>query len=273
MRRVRTAVTADWDMFFRLADAERWRVPAVERRLFAGPWQASALALVDDRDCCGLVTAVAHERSGWIGNLIVPPLLRGHGYGALLFTAALASLERCGLASVWLTASPLGQPIYEKSGFRVVDEIERWVLHMPAGAAGNRTSATADADMLHACDMAAWGEERTLLLEALEDTGRVFAVGDTVALLQQEPGLQVIGPWYSPSACPRANRRLLEQLVAAAAPGGDLIVDLLASSPVRPLLDAAGFGNTGRNALMVRGEGDTADLSMMVSLASLGSVG
>ncbi len=273
MQIIRIAENTDWDQFFALAGAEGWRIPEIERQLFAGPWQHCARVLAVDRCFCGLVTSVAHERNGWIGNLIVPQQLRGHGYGSRLFVAALSALQAQGMRSVWLTASLLGQPIYAKSNFKVVDTIERWVSDSRSGSGFAMQTAPAAKDLLSACDQAAWGETRASLLGTLFDQGRVFAVEDSVALLQQEPGLQIIGPWYSQSGCPRANRQLLHQILTTADADVEIVVDILSSSPIRLLLAAAGFSCSGSNALMVHGNADVINTGMMVSLASLGSVG
>ena len=273
MQFIRTAEKKDWQRFFNLAHAEGWRVPDIERKLFSGLWQQCARVMEVDLAFCGLVTSVAHEHSGWVGNLIVPQQLRGHGYGSRLFVAALSALQAQRLASIWLTASQLGRPIYEKSGFTVIDRVERWVSTNRFSAGPVMASAPEAGEALCVFDLAAWGESRTTLLHALLEQGRVYTVDDSVALLQQEPGLQIIGPWYSPSCCLRANRQLLQQILAAADPDVEIVVDILSSSPIRQLLAAAGFTCAGENALMVLGDGSTLDLSMTVSLASLGSIG
>ena len=270
---IRQPTPSDWKLFSALAVDEGWRVPQFEDRLFQGSWSHSARVLEVDSKFAGLVTAVAHERSGWIGNLIISPHLRGRGYGLNLFQAALSTLQAQRLASIWLTASELGRPIYEKSGFTLVDTIERWVScnRFSDGPAMETTSVAKET--LCVFDLAAWGEARTSLLDALLEQGQTYAIDDTVAFLQREPGLQIIGPWYSPSCCPRVNRQLLQQILAAADPDVEIVVDILSSSPLRQLLTAAGFACTGKNSLMVLGDGDAPDLSMMGSLASLGSIG
>ncbi len=270
---IRQPTSSDWKLFSTLVADEGWRVPHLEHRLFQGSWSHSVRVLEVDSVFAGLVTAVAHERSGWIGNLIVPAPLRGRGYGSRLFMAALSSLQAQRLASIWLTASELGRPIYEKSGFTLVDTIERWVsCKRFSDEPAMETTSTAR-EMLCAFDLAAWGEARTSLLDALLEQGRAYAIDDSAALLQREPALQIIGPWYSPSCCPRANRRLLQHILAAADPDVEIVIDILSSSPLRQFLTAAGFACTGKSSLMVLGDGDTPDLSMMLSLASLGSIG
>ena len=270
MTDIRTATAADWAVFQRLADAENWRISPAERQLFRGPWAGYALALEIDGGWRGFVTAVPHERSGWIGNLIVPPESRGHGYGRQLFAAAVARLERKRLNNLWLTASEQGQPLYEKYGFAKIEEIERWV---GVGGGGGCDDGLRNNEGLWLADSRAWGEKRRELLMTVADHGRAFAVGDELIFLQQLGDLQILGPWYSGESDPRIHRGLLRQALAAADPGRELVVDTLAFSPLRPLLAEAGFTPSVRTALMVRGGHGAARLGRMAALTSLGSVG
>ena len=273
MNKIRIAQKPDWTSFFALADAEGWRVPEVERQLFAGRWCDCAQALKEDDRFSGLVTAVAHQHSGWIGNLIVPERLRGRGYGSRLFEAALSALQAQGMTSVWLTASESGRPIYEKSGFVAIDEIERWVSCKRAPSGPADILVKDGGQKLVDLDRAAWGEDRSALLEALDARGEAYACGGAVALLQREPGLQIVGPWYSSTGCPRSNRLLLQKILTEADPNVVLVVDVLKSSPVRQLLSATGFACVGSNVLMAQGDTGHVHREMMVSLASLGSIG
>jgi hypothetical protein len=219
------------------------------------------------------VTAVAHQHSGWIGNLIVPERLRGRGYGSRLFEAALSMLQGQGMTSVWLTASASGRPIYAKFGFVAIDEIERWVSCERAPFGPVDRLVKDGGQKLAELDRTAWGEDRTALLEALCTQGEAYACGDAVALLQRESGLQIVGPWYSSTGCPRSNRLLLQKILAEADPKVDLVIDILKFSPVRELLAATGFTCVGSNALMAQGDTRQVQIKMMVSLASLGSIG
>jgi hypothetical protein len=167
----------------------------------------------------------------------------------------------------------MGQPLYEKHGFIKVDEIERWLLRENAGSASVKVTATQTESDLRLADQQAWGENRESLLNCLVRQGKSFACDETVALLQQENDMQVIGPWYSPQQCPRANRVVLQKLLAHAQPGSCIVADVLSSSPVGQLLAAANFTCVGKNALMVKGGAGDINLTSMVSLASLGSIG
>lgn len=269
MRTIRTATPADWAVFQRLAAAEDWRISPAERSLFAGPWAGHALVLEADGGWRGFVTAVPHEQSGWIGNLIVPPESRGRGYGRKLFVAAVKHLEKRGVGNLWLTASEQGRPLYEQYGFVKIDEIERW----RGGGAGGGDDGLHNNEALWIADSRAWGEERRELVTAVADHGRAFTAGEAVIFLQQIGELQILGPWYAGETDLRLHRELLRQALAAADPGRELVADTLLSSPLRPLLAEAGFSPSGRAALMVRGGLGAARLERMAALASLGSVG
>lgn len=273
MNRIRSAEPEDLQRFLALADDEGWRIPQLERRLFAQGWRPSALALVSGELFCGFVTAVAYPRSGWIGNLIIPQGLRGRGYGSMLFQAALDSLEEQEVASVWLTASEMGRPLYARQGFTAVDQIERWVGRKRGFRHVETSALPCTHERLRESDRNAWEDDRSALLEALAGAGRTYACQESVACLQAEPGMQIIGPWYSPSNSLHDNRLLLDCLLAHADPNLDIVVDLLASSAVCALLAENGFHRSGVTTLMARGEGTQVDLGAMVSLASLGSIG
>ena len=169
-----------------------------------------------------------------------------------------------------MTASQQGRPLYEKHGFVVVDQVERWAL--PAGwrVECDATDGAEKLNRLLQADRSIWGECRSVLLSHLAENSSVFACGDSVALLQQGPDLQMIGPWYGGAA---SARMLLQQLVAAAKPSRELVVDLIGSSVLQPVLANFGFHCCGRNQLMARGKFHEIELQGMVSLASLGSVG
>ncbi len=264
---------ADWQSFYALAEAEGWKVPLLERQLFQGAWAEHARVLADGDSFCGLITALPHQRSGWLGNLLVAPQLRGRGYGAKLFAAGLSRLRRQGVTSIWLTASELGRPIYEKSGFVAVDRIERWVLPAQKGSPATPAVTQVGWDALLAADRRAWGESRRPLLEQFSRQGQILGEGDAVALLQQGSNFQIIGPWYARNICLATNALLLQKLVSATDPRREILIDLIASSPLRPLFAAAGFICSGQNQLMVCGETSSVKLKMLVALASLGSVG
>lgn len=268
---IKVAGPEDWDCFLTLAQLEGWRVPAAEVELFQGPLAECAFALRESGRFCGLVTAVAYPKSGWIGNLLVAASERGKGYGARLFDHAVAVLQRQGVTTLWLTASEQGAPLYRRRGFVSVDQVQRWVLRT-VGAALEPSGGSGELNRLLLEDASIWGESRERLLTPLARGAAIFAFGSTLAMLQAGERRQVLGPWSSAGHCPRENRQLLMAVLAAANLDAELVADVLVSSPTRSLLAAAGFKALGRCELMARGP-VSARLDSLTALASLGSLG
>ena len=265
-------VDEDWRQFLLAAEEEGWRVPAFELQLFRRPLADSALALRNGGRFAGLVTLINHGKSAWIGNLIVPEVLRGKGYGKMLLDQAILRLEEQGTRSIWLTASEAGFPLYRRRGFELFGQVERWVLS-EGGASGNGVPCCKEAgNKLYALETAVWGEQRALL-ELLFPRGKALHCGSNVALLQQEPGMQILGPWYAASTDREEQRGLLDSAIAVARAGEELVIDVRAGAIPEQVLAQAGFVLRGHTRLMVRGDADDIDLLPLVSFASLGSMG
>jgi N-acetylglutamate synthase len=78
------------------------------------------LALVEDEP---VSTAVSLLGDGGVGifNVATPPYLRGRGYGAAVTARAAEDGFAARAEKAWLQASPLGEPVYRRMGFRQVD--------------------------------------------------------------------------------------------------------------------------------------------------------
>jgi ribosomal protein S18 acetylase RimI-like enzyme len=263
---------AEWRQFLDAAVAEGWRVPASELALLEGPLADGALCLRRQGGFAGLVSFVHHGASAWIGNLIVPAALRGRGYGRLLLEGAMRRLEEQGARSVWLTASEDGYPLYRRRGFQTLGQVERWVRAEGGASDHDIPRNEADASLLEALELAAWGERRALLTH-LVPQARLVRCGANVALLQREPGMQILGPWYAGSGDEKERLGLLDAAVAVAAAGEELVLDLHAGAVAEEVLTEAGFLLRGRTRLMARGDVGDIDLRSLVSFASLGSMG
>lgn len=273
MSGIRKATPADWEMFLFLADKEGWLITSAENTFLQSAGADSVLVLTEKSEFCGIVSAVAYRYSGWIGNLLVPASLRGQGYGRRLFEAATSHLINAGVSSIWLTASELGRPLYEKNGFKAIDRIERWVLTKPSRQSVPVELQHSEEQSLLIQESSAWGENRLNLLKLDSDNNMVFANNAAVALLQPGSAIQLIGPWYSPYHCLNSNQPLLQALLNAADPSVQIVTDILGSSPLRQLLATAGFNCTGETTLMAYGDTKHTELQNLVALASLGSIG
>ncbi len=261
--------TADWNLFLRLARGEGWLVPTKEQLLFQHQWRPFFLALRHCGKTCGFISAVSYRHSGWIGNLLIDPELRGQGYGKYLFEEALKVLSQPPLQRIWLTASRQGQPLYQGYGFTQVDTVTRWSI---TGQGKNQPFTTqATLEYLIAIERDCWGENRRDLISALAADSFLLQQPNTVALLQAGLDLWQLGPWSAAQTDPRSARLLLEAAVAATPADKNLLVDVLDSAGLELLLRQRGFARHGQNLLMYQGE--TPCLGGVVALASMGSIG
>lgn len=65
---------------------------------------------------------VVHAGLVGVHNVYVPPSSRGRGYGAALTAAAIDAGRAAGATAACLQATQLGFPVYERMGFRRVDD-------------------------------------------------------------------------------------------------------------------------------------------------------
>lgn len=218
----------------------------------------------------GFVTSIAYDRSGWIGNLLVRSDQRGQGVGPRLFAVAIDALKCAGVRTIWLTASRLGKPIYEKIGFRTITTIERWRGVSKTGAAP--VFDTTSIDVLVPIDEAGWGDRRISLLEqSIVDDRVLFRDKGFLALRQYQEFTQ-LGPWGAPSAS--SARSVFADALSVVGEGRQVVADVpSANHEAGVLLKYSGFEIVGENDLMYAGEAPATKLSFVYSLASMGSFG
>ena len=68
----------------------------------------------------GICIATCYGSSGFIGELIVIPDVRGRGVGAALLNQAVRGLKERGVETVYLDGVLNAVPLYERNGFRKV---------------------------------------------------------------------------------------------------------------------------------------------------------
>lgn len=262
--------------FLELAAAEGW---------LADPWEFDFLLSVFPSGCfvaretasatpAGFVTALRHERSGWIGNLIVSPDSRGNGIGETLFLYAAHALKFAGTETIWLTASVVGKALYEKHGFKRVDTISRW-----SGSAARNQSASdmelgssGSTPAVIGMDSRAWGDRRDVLMEAVAGRGALL-VSEGGFLVVQSCGESLqVGP-FTAGECGEAEW-LLDSALAMIPRGTRICID----SPnlnqgALQVFTAKGFRIIGSNELMFSGVKPAYRPELIYGLATMGSMG
>lgn len=148
----------------------------------------------------GVVCCASFGRTGWIGALGVLPGARGHGLGTALTETACGWLREQGAETVLLYATEMGRPIYERLGFVAEGSATAWrgVAGEGPSLRGLETRPLGEGDRggLLALDAAATGEERDVMLGAIEPLHGMAAAQPDGTL----SGWAVSSPWGTGAA-------------------------------------------------------------------------
>jgi len=258
--------------FLQLADEEGWVVLPWEIPFLQQMFPDSCLCGVDgEGSAIGFVTGCLHTRSGWIGNLVVDPSVRGTGIGSALFKAATDSLARQGAETLWLTASREGRRIYERMGFRVIGRIIRYTgpLSVPLPSP-TESAASGQCDVI-TLDAAGWGDQRTRLIFRCLASGSLLTRPSGFLVIQQAGERSMIGPWGV------TDEETAEVLMAEAAHRigtGECFIDVPEENRLAiSLFERMGLVPVGENDLMWRGIEPCWNPSLIYGLATMGSCG
>lgn len=265
----------DIEAFLKLATTENW---------VAEPWEFGFLLSQFPQGCfvargmhgeaAGFVTALRHERSGWIGNLIVASEYRGQGLGERLFVKACEVLRAAGVETFWLTASKSGQRLYEKYGFCTVDSIVRW-----SGAGRQRHAAHDHAEggglpLSRMCDMdcQAWGDRREGLLTVTATRGKLLCNESAFAVIQPCGNAHQLGPF---TACGSDEaERLFDSALRTLPLGSKVYLDAPASNRAGlRMFNRRGMRISGTTELMYAGQRPDYRPNLIYGLATMGSCG
>lgn len=210
---------------------------------------------------CGTVIAQRYGTDlGWIGMVLVDPEHRHQGIGTRLLDRGLEFLDRQGIETVKLDATPEARSLYLARGFKDEYEIERWGgIAAPKQNPGIRRIEFHDMGRICACDAMVFGADRTRLLTALwqeapEYTAVAHSGGEVAGYFFGRAGSRAhyLGPWVAGGNGELAEQLLVEFLSRAA--GERAFVDICLENPdARPMMEAIGFSHQRRLTRMYRG--------------------
>lgn len=224
MLRIRTMTVDDVAVGLRLKAQAGWnQLESDWRRIQSLQPEGCFVAELDGHPV-GTTCTCAFDQIGWIAMVLVDESARGRGIGKQLMQHALAYLDRSGMRTVRLDATPLGRPLYEKLGFVVDYELNRWEGIAHGGQTDARIVPIDPERLELLCDLdrEATGTNRRRLLQRLyqerPDAMRVFTDGSQVAgYLSSRLGARAahIGPVVASS--PTAGSALLDAALGSCA--------------------------------------------------------
>jgi len=152
-----------------LSSEAGWNQTADDWRMLIDLAPESCLGIEIDGELASTATLLCYgRRLGWIGMVLTRIAFRGRGFARRLLTETLTLADRMKIESVKLDATDQGQPLYERLGFRPEQPVERWTRSEGLSSFANAKFADEPPPKdWHAADPAAFGFDRTPLLESL----------------------------------------------------------------------------------------------------------
>ena len=194
-----------------LSDAEGWNQTETDWKLLVNNSQNICLLAETGRKVIGTATAMNYSGEvAWIGMVLVENSYRGRGIGKMLLSNLLNQLNS--FKSVKLDATPAGQPLYEKLGFKNEYLIHRMTTPSMENAQPFLSGITpvpvviSDIPEITALDASVFGAERISLVKSLinenpENSWRIKRNGRITAFALGRQGRKYhqIGPVFASS--------------------------------------------------------------------------
>ena len=163
---IRLLFESDIPSAMALKEAAGWNQTAADWRRLLSLEPNGCFAAVKDGRLVGTTTTTIYDELAWIGMVLVEPQHRRHGIAAQLMSVALEYLEGK-VETIKLDATALGQPVYERFGFEVESDVERWT----GRSTGRETQSETliDREALLNLDRLAFNADRSKLIDKLID--------------------------------------------------------------------------------------------------------
>ncbi|MCF8429018.1 MAG: GNAT family N-acetyltransferase [Bacteroidia bacterium] len=75
------------------------------------------IKLIYKKKIIGIGTTIINSDTAWLAHIIIHPDYRNVGFGSIITQKLVSSLFDKNIATIYLIATELGQPVYEKIGF------------------------------------------------------------------------------------------------------------------------------------------------------------
>jgi GNAT superfamily N-acetyltransferase len=207
---------ADIPFGMRLKSANGWNQTEADWRRYLALQPDGCFVATLDGQPVGTTTTCVFGPVAWIAMVLVDAGCRRQGVGTALMHHALEFLERRGVRSVRLQATPLGQPLYEKLGFARDYQLHRYEGVLPPAKAVPEVLplGAEDAEKVFLLDRSVTcSDRRKLLLELISEFPQsarvVLQAGRIEGFLAARPGGRAlqIGPCLATGT---AGRLLLQ---------------------------------------------------------------
>ena len=236
----------DWEMMLRLEPQGCFAIKADNR-------VAATTTLL----CYG-------RRLAWIGMVLTRPEYRRMGFAQRLMEHTLKRASELKIESVMLDATPLGQPLYEKLGFRTEQIVERWFREgqtSPTLDQGQRPLIPYSKDM----DVQAFGADRSLVLRELSSRNLPNTANTAYCFSRSGFRARYLGPCIA--ADMKTARAVIEQTLQQRSESGWFWDVLVRNENAARLAGDLGFKSQRRLERMVLGKSLPANEALVFAIA------
>lgn len=199
----------------RLSSDAGWNQTAEDWRMLLELAPEGCFGIDADDRLVATATLICYGRDlAWIGMVLTDSNYRRRGFARKLLQHTIDRADELRVESVKLDATDQGQSLYEKLGFRAEQPVERWwragvgavggAVGSVVNDAGGRINSLALED-----DRAAFGADRSRLLQNLQARGIFCAETDGFCLARHGKRANYVGPLVSRTSS--AARHFVEQ--------------------------------------------------------------
>jgi predicted GNAT family acetyltransferase len=149
-------------------------------------------------------------RLAWVGMVLTKEKFRGQGLARQLLSEALRLADQMNIETVKLDATDQGKHLYEKSGFRSEQPVERW-FRKGVGSFEMQLQANPLPVHWNEADAGAFGADRSALLKKMVQRNSPQVLSKSFLLSRSGVNTAYLGPCVSGD--PNVAHSLIEQCV------------------------------------------------------------
>lgn len=101
---------------------EGWADITPSFKYYINSQYCSPIKVVEDETIIGLGTTISHYDTVWLAGIIVHPQHRNKGLGKIITQYLVDSVNNQQYKTIYLIATPMGEPVYTKLGFEIEGE-------------------------------------------------------------------------------------------------------------------------------------------------------